>query len=196
MAAYGGLVTVLRALLSCRLPLDLSTRDRLGRSLQVLAVGGTSAPENMQATVRLLHAAGAPLEADALLHAVDRRCGAGVEALLACGRPAVDTSRSWLAVFGRDRYSCPVHRVLQGLAMQASCGFPILPEEEREAVRILEALLAAGFRPTVYRQVAQGPFRHSSDTRVRAEFDPFTGDPTYSKLGTRQVGVGAGHSPA
>lgn len=118
MAAYGGLVTVLRALLSCRLPLDLSTRDRLGRSLQVLAVGGTSAPENMQATVRLLHAAGAPLEADALLHAVDRRCGAGVEALLACGRPAVDTSRSWLAVFGRDRYSCPVHRVLQGLAMQ------------------------------------------------------------------------------
>ena len=80
--------------------------------------------------------------------------------------------------------------------LQASCGFPILPEEEREAVRILEALLAAGFRPTVYRQVAQGPFRHSSDTRVRAEFDPFTGDPTYSKLGTRQVGVGAGHSPA
>ena len=158
--------------------------------------------------MQLLHQAGAPLTAEALLHAVDSHSADGVEVLLACGTPAVDTAQPGATVFYLTSYSCAIHRalrayqvrldLLQGgkLSQEPQQPSPLDPQtrfittrysytSEHSTLRILEALLAAGFRPTVYKQVAPPRFLRRAGNAVMEEFDNFVEDPTNSRLPNR-----------
>jgi hypothetical protein len=229
----------LRALLASRLPFDLAARDS---GLCLLARAATSGVP--AATVPLLHAAGAPLDLEALLHAAQEFAADGVAALLACGRPPVDASTAACMYVSHDlSYSCPIHRILHRLvSVCAGCwlvshafglpcralplllllpidactgcrwlvsptsampcrALPLLrlllmgcpnfhflsralqandpaatPERQAAALRTLEALLAAGYRPTVWHGVAPPPFLLDSlppGTAVLQRLDPF-----------------------
>lgn len=112
-----GSMQLLQRLLGSGLPLDLWVTDHRSRSL--LSVAATVAPAGAVAgLVRLLCQAGAETTASDLLRALDQLSAEGVEALLACGVPAVNTRRPSLRVVA-DGWSCPVHRTLHTLADKA-----------------------------------------------------------------------------
>lgn len=116
-ATRSGDVQLLQRLLSSGLPLALSATDHYGRSL--LSVAATVAPAGTAARlVRMLCQAGAAVAAVDLLRAVDQLSAEGVEALLACGVPAVGARRPSLRVVA-ECWSCPVHRTLRTLADKA-----------------------------------------------------------------------------
>lgn len=108
MARSSRAADALPRLLRSTLAFDLAARDSDNRTL--LAVAAAS-PVAIVA-VPLLHRAGAPLTADALLEHVEQLAPAAVEALLACGRPAIDTRKPDLLVQGRHGFSCAIHRAL------------------------------------------------------------------------------------
>lgn len=60
--------------------------------------------------------------------------------------------------------------------------YPSHARYERCALRILEALAAAGVRPAVYRCVAPPRFLRSEDGAEREVLDPFHEDPLYQRL--------------
>lgn len=141
--------------------------------------------------MQLLHQAGAPLTAEALLHAVDSHSADGVEVLLACGTPAVDTAQPGATVFYLTSYSCAIHRALRAYQTRfITTRYSYT--SEHSTLRILEALLAAGFRPTVYKQVAPPRFLRRAGNAVMEEFDNFVEDPTNSRLPNRLLFVARG----
>lgn len=95
-------------LLGSTLALDLAARDDSGRTLLAVAAGSPAAAN----VVPLLHMAGAPLTGDALMQHIQELAPAAVKVLLACGRPAVDTSKPDLVVQCKHGFSCPIHRAL------------------------------------------------------------------------------------
>lgn len=108
-------------LLGSTIAWDTAARDSTNRTLLAVTAASPAAP----AAVPLLHRAGALLTADALLEHVEQLAPAAVQALLACGRPASDTSKPDLLVHGRHGFSCAIHRALnaanQLLQVQVQC---------------------------------------------------------------------------
>ncbi|PSC73055.1 hypothetical protein C2E20_3598 [Micractinium conductrix] len=136
---------MLRVLLHGHLRFDL-TKEGHGRSLLGLAASGATPT----ATVPVLHAAGAHLDLEVLLRAVQSLSADGVAAQLACEQPAVD-ARSAVAALGHQwTYTCPIHCMLHTLAIMRPA-----PTQQQHvaALRTLGVLLAAGYRPTVWRDV-------------------------------------------
>ncbi|KAL4458991.1 hypothetical protein ABPG75_013856 [Micractinium tetrahymenae] len=171
-----GSLPILKALLFLHqhfpdaLPFDWGHADRRGVDLLAQAATCLAGPDAAEG-VRLLHAAGAPLKADALLQACNELAADGVEALLQCGRPMVDASMVQPAVRGLCRYSCPVHTTLVGLQWQSEHADGAAAAEPA-ALRILEALRAAGYRPTVWRDVVPPKCLRLGEEKV-TRLDPF-----------------------
>ena len=117
---------MLRELLRSRLPFELAPPSPTYVPLLAVAVEGGPVEEKS----RVLHAAGAPLTAQALLHAIEVG-PRSVRALLVLGSPPADTSRVTGVAGGHLSYSCPVHRVLHSLVrlpvLQPGPHAPVLP---------------------------------------------------------------------
>lgn len=131
LARSGSAPDPLRRLLGSTLALDLAARDGDGRTLLAVAAASPAAA----ATVPLLHAAGAPLPADALMEHVQELAPAAVKVLLACGRPVPDTSNVDMVVRGRHGFSCAIHRALNAADQLVQVG----RSAERQGVLAPEA---------------------------------------------------------
>ncbi|KAL4431409.1 hypothetical protein ABPG75_006665 [Micractinium tetrahymenae] len=120
-----------------------------------------------EAVLPLLRQAGASLAMADVLYAVQARSSAALAALLAYGIPAVDMLQPGVPVREHSpAYSCPVQELLR----QSTC--PALNAQSRwEVTRMLEMLLAAGYRLTVYHDVAPPAFL-GRGSQVLPVFDP------------------------
>lgn len=108
LARSASAASPLHQLLHSTLALDLAARDGSGRTLLAVAAASPAAAT----TVPMLHTAGARLTGDALMEHVQELAPAAVKALLACGRPAFDTSKPDLVVLGKHGFSCVIHCAL------------------------------------------------------------------------------------
>ncbi|KAL4457389.1 hypothetical protein ABPG75_012254 [Micractinium tetrahymenae] len=172
-AALGGSVEILRAILRSPLPFDVAATDAVGKGL--MAHSATHAGSG--AAVALLHRAGARLDLQRLLYVLEKTASPGpVEALLACEQPQVPLDSPTIKAGGILSFTCPIHRLLHihKRGTQAAAA-PSLEAWERRAVPLLEALLAAGYRPAVYRGMRQPTFvvERGVTVPVPDPFDPF-----------------------
>lgn len=151
-AVLAGEPAVLGALLASRLPLDL-----VAAPYQQLAPLPLAAVRpNAAACVRLLVRAGVPVTAADLYLAIDRMAPAGVEALLACGPPAVHTNVLTASRKHVEGWSCPIHRVLHQAQEVRPCAWgtlvclgPVVPAFQRQ--RLVHTSLPCPPRPSAAR---------------------------------------------
>jgi hypothetical protein len=115
--------TTLEALLTSGLPFDLTIK-RSGNCR--LLLGYAAHHEAWRPFVLRLHAAGAPVPTTEVWAAVEARAPGRLAALLACNRPAFDSSRPF-PERGQRQYGCPVHRVLQPLVSAVCRGMALIP---------------------------------------------------------------------
>ncbi|KAL4431353.1 hypothetical protein ABPG75_006609 [Micractinium tetrahymenae] len=166
-------VPALQALLASPLPFVASALAHV--QCQLLGRAAAHSRAVRKAALPLLHVAGCALTLESLLVSLQERSPAGLAALLALGTPPADTSTS--CAVGSARYSCPVHELLRLSTHQYR---PSRAAHDRgEAVRMLELLLAAGYRPTTYRDVAPLPFLGAQGwgSHVLPVFDPYDAHP-------------------
>ncbi|PSC69033.1 L-aspartate oxidase [Micractinium conductrix] len=145
-AALGGSVDIIRAILNSPLPFDVAAADAVGKGLMAhsAAHGGSAA------AVAVPYGAGARVSMERLLYVLEKtHAAAPVAALLACQRPAVPEDPI-LKAGGVVSFTCPVHRLLHAWKRASRGPLPVGPVVCREYMLLLETLLAAGYRPTVF----------------------------------------------
>ncbi|KAL4431354.1 hypothetical protein ABPG75_006610 [Micractinium tetrahymenae] len=163
-------IPLVRAMLASGLPLLACTPAP--ERARLLARAALHSNAVRRALPPLLHAAGCPLTMETLLLAIRELAPVALAALLALGRPAVDSRPL------HHDYSCPIHALLRRIVSRSQsvpgpCAGTRGAWERRQAIRVLETLLAAGYRPTVYRDQALPSFLLRGSTRVLPAFDPF-----------------------